>query len=159
MVSYAAVDIFKVSANMLVNPCNTVGAYKAGLSKQFAYYFPENLRAYLMASSGNAVKRIEIGRNLYVTIKSKDIVICNFPTKKHWKNPSNLEYITLGLMDLREHLLNRSKTLSETFTVVMPPLGCGLGGLSISDVYPLIEEYMNFGDDSLIEVIICDNNF
>ena len=60
--------------------------------------------------------------------------IINFPTKKHWRQPSKLEYIRDGLDDL----VRQIRAL-EIRSIAVPPLGCGHGGLSWDDVRPLIE--------------------
>jgi O-acetyl-ADP-ribose deacetylase (regulator of RNase III) len=60
--------------------------------------------------------------------------IINFPTKKHWRSPSKLEYIDAGLDDL----VNEVKRLGIT-SIALPALGCSNGGLAWSDVQPRIE--------------------
>lgn len=60
--------------------------------------------------------------------------IINFPTKKHWRDPSHLEYVTAGLSPLVDEVRARGIR-----SIAVPPLGCGLGGLAWSDVEPLIE--------------------
>ncbi|MCC7429338.1 macro domain-containing protein, partial [bacterium] len=64
--------------------------------------------------------------------------ILNFPTKKHWKSPSQLDYIETGLK-------NFAKTYQEKdiFSIAFPPLGCGNGNLDWKDVKPLMEKYLN----------------
>jgi len=59
--------------------------------------------------------------------------VINFPTKKHWRNPSKLEYIEAGLIDL----LRQVRAL-EIRSLAMPPLGCGNGGLDWPTVRLLI---------------------
>lgn len=51
--------------------------------------------------------------------------IINFPTKRHWRDPSQLEDIEAGLIDLAATL-----TVLNIHSVAIPQLGCGLGGLS-----------------------------
>ena len=60
--------------------------------------------------------------------------IVNFPTKKHWSNPSKLEWIEDGLKDLRRFLIKQNVQ-----SVAIPALGSGLGGLDWKDVRRLIE--------------------
>jgi len=61
--------------------------------------------------------------------------IVNFPTKGHWKSSSRLADVDSGLRDLRRVLREL-----EIASVAVPRLGCGLGGLSWSDVRPRIED-------------------
>ncbi|MEJ7666146.1 MAG: macro domain-containing protein [Hymenobacter sp.] len=60
--------------------------------------------------------------------------IINFPTKRHWKEASRMEYITTGLEALKAVLRERGIE-----SVALPPLGCGNGGLDWADVRPVIE--------------------
>jgi hypothetical protein len=61
--------------------------------------------------------------------------IINFPTKKHWRNPSRLEYVEKGLVDL----VAKVRELGIK-SIAVPPLGCGNGGLDWLDVRPRIIE-------------------
>jgi O-acetyl-ADP-ribose deacetylase (regulator of RNase III) len=51
--------------------------------------------------------------------------IINFPTKRHWRGKSRLEDIDAGLADLVRVVADLKIT-----SIAVPPLGCGLGGLS-----------------------------
>ena len=55
--------------------------------------------------------------------------LINFPTKKHWRQPSKLEWIAQGLKDLRRVVEEKA-----IHSIALPPLGCGNGGLDWSDV-------------------------
>lgn len=59
--------------------------------------------------------------------------IINFPTKRHWRQPSRLEWIGEGVVDLRRGILDR-----HIRSIAIPPLGCGLGGLAWEQVRPAI---------------------
>ena len=67
---------------------------------------------------------------------SKNIEIINFPTKDHWKNPSEYEYIEKGLIWLSNYLKEK-----DTLTLTLPALGCGHGGLDWIIVKKLIQKY------------------
>ena len=60
--------------------------------------------------------------------------IINFPTKQHWRSPTQLEWIDLGLEDLKEVI--RQEGIRS---VAIPALGCGNGGLDWNVVRPRIE--------------------
>ena len=64
--------------------------------------------------------------------------IINFPTKDHWRANSRIEDIELGLTALVEEIQKR-----RIKSIAIPPLGCGLGGLSWSQVRPRIEAALN----------------
>ena len=71
--------------------------------------------------------------------------IINFPTKRHWRDKSNLRDIELGLSDLKT-VINRY----EIKSIAIPPLGCGLGGLDWNDVKHTIEFFL--GDLSEVDI-------
>jgi O-acetyl-ADP-ribose deacetylase (regulator of RNase III) len=73
--------------------------------------------------------------------------IINFPTKRHWREQSRIEYIESGLQSLVE-----SVELYGIKSVAMPALGCGLGGLHYAEVKPLIEKA--FADLMNVEVLL-----
>jgi hypothetical protein len=60
--------------------------------------------------------------------------IINFPTKKHWRQPSQLEWISSGLQDLRSVI-----QLHGIRSIALPPLGAGNGGLEWLNVREAIE--------------------
>jgi hypothetical protein len=64
--------------------------------------------------------------------------ILNFPTKKHWRQPSKIEYIEKGLKKFVA-TYDAHKITSISF----PMLGCGNGELNWEDVRPLMEHYLN----------------
>jgi O-acetyl-ADP-ribose deacetylase (regulator of RNase III) len=127
-------DIFERAAEgaVLVNPVNCVGVSGKGLAKEFKRRFPKQQRQYECLCG---IGHVRPGKVLFF-----DPVVY-FPTKNHWRNPSEIDWIRDGLIDLREfieleHNIGRS--------LAVPALGCGLGGLSWSDVLPLI--YKHLGD-------------
>jgi hypothetical protein len=60
-----------------------------------------------------------------------------FPTKRHWRERSDINGIEEGLRWIRE----RYKT-EEIRSLAVPALGCGLGGLDWRDVGPLMCRYL-----------------
>ena len=67
-----------------------------------------------------------------------DKIIVNFPTKKHWRNPSQLIYIEAGL----ETFVADYERYGIT-SVAFPQLGCGNGELGWEgQVKPVMERYL-----------------
>lgn len=60
-----------------------------------------------------------------------------FPTKKHWRNPSKIEYIESGLKKFVE---NYERIGIES--IAFPKLGCGNGNLDWNMVRPIMERYL-----------------
>ena len=71
--------------------------------------------------------------------------IINFPTKRHWKDLSCLEDISLGLDRLRLGLIN-----NEVKSIAIPALGCGLGNLKWWVVKELISSKLNNLDVNIV---------
>ncbi len=133
MIQFIKGNILDSHAQALVNTVNTVGVMGKGIALQFKKAFPENYRQYK-----EACKTGEIGiGKLYVTRDSNlhagEKMIINFPTKKHWKNPSQYGYIQAGLEDLVRII--RENGIKS---IAIPPLGSGNGGLQWSKVKQLI---------------------
>jgi len=141
MIITAEGNLLQASADALINTVNTEGVMGKGIALQFREAFDLNYRLYRQACKE---QRVRVGE-MFVT-ETHELVgprfIINFPTKRHWKEKSRLEYITEGLEDLKRIIAEYGIK-----SVAMPPLGCGNGGLNWSQVRPLIEQ-------SLAEIIV-----
>lgn len=136
-------DIFGVGAEAIVNPVNTVGVMGAGLAKQFKVRYPYSFAKYTESCLKGT---FDIGS--LIVVQEEDVVVIMFPTKKHWRNPSRVEYIDAGLETLR-----RTCESVGIGSVAIPELGCGLGGLDFEkDVRPLVEKH--FGDASVRLIVV-----
>jgi O-acetyl-ADP-ribose deacetylase (regulator of RNase III) len=129
-------DLLKADVEALVNTVNCVGVMGKGIALQFKQAFPENFVEYEKACKND---QIRLGRvHVFPTgrlLNPKYII--NFPTKGHWRAKSRLSDIKSGLDSLVD-VISRLNIRS----IALPPLGCGYGGLSWSEVEPLIEEKM-----------------
>src|SRR4051812_42763684 len=124
MIEAGSGDLLNASVEALVNTVNTVGVMGKGLALQFKRRFPENFRAYAAACKRGEVA---IGR-MFVTEMygpTPPRYLINFPTKKHWRDPSQLEYVRAGLAALVGEIRTRGIR-----SIAVPPLGCGNGGLA-----------------------------
>lgn len=126
-------DIFSLDVDAIVNPVNCVGVMGGGLALEFKNRYPINFTAYKTACDNKML----VPGNLF-TVKISDLgvkYLINFPTKKHYKNPSRIEYINKGLIALKEFV-----DISSIETLGLPAIGCGLGGLSYDVVKKCIEK-------------------
>ncbi len=126
-------NLLQEDAEVLVNTVNTVGVMGKGIALQFKKAFPDNFHAYKMACDAG---ELEPGKVFGFTTNAlhNPKFIMNFPTKKHWKGKSKLEYIESGLKSLVDEVRAR-----HIRSIALPPLGCGHGGLDWQVVLPLIE--------------------
>jgi len=141
MLSYIEGDIFLSPTKVLVNTVNTVGVMGKGVAKVFKRIYPEMFREYQVKCES---KELDIGKLwLY---KTSNKWILNFPTKKDWRYPSEVEYIEKGLQDFRDRYLDWGID-----SISFPPIGCGNGGLDFKEeVRPLIEKYLGDLDISIL---------
>ena len=130
-------DLLKADAHVLVNAVNCVGVMGGGLALAFKKSYPQMFRDYAHACRNGEVVA---GGKPHTWPLDKTHYIYNFPTKDHWKDPSRIEWVSKGLVHLRDFCDNFDKTKKFAPTVALPPLGCGLGGLDWDDVKPVTEE-------------------
>lgn len=132
MITYLKGDLLNSPAQVLVNTVNTVGVMGKGIALEFKKKYPDVFKIYQKACEE---KRLDIGKLLLWRSKTKSILM--FPTKKHWRNPSKLEYIEAGLVQFA-----KSWDAMHIDSVAFPKLGCGNGGLKWEDVKPLMEKHL-----------------
>ncbi len=122
-------DLFASQAQTLVNTVNCVGVMGKGVALEFKRRFPGLFEDYAERCSA---KQVKLGESyLYEDLFGTKIL--NFPTKDHWRSPSRLGDIERGLDDFVARYQDWGIT-----SIAFPPLGCGNGGLSWSDVGPLM---------------------
>ena len=133
MLMYVQQDIFKSPAQVIVNTVNTVGVMGKGIAKRYKEIYPDMYKQYQKFCEQHL---LDIGK-LWI-YKSDTKWILNFPTKKHWRQPSKIEYVEQGLKKFVETYEEKGIT-----SVSFPQLGCGNGGLDWEkEVRPLMEKYL-----------------
>ncbi|MBU0511977.1 MAG: macro domain-containing protein [Chloroflexi bacterium] len=148
MIKFTTGNLLTTDVEALVNTVNCVGVMGKGIALQFKQAYPENYRLYKKACDAGDVQPgqmfiIPTGQML------NPRYIINFPTKRHWRNPSRLEDIESGLAALVEDV----QALGIQ-SIAIPPLGAGSGGLDWGDVRPLIEN--TFKEMPDVEVLIYE---
>lgn len=149
MITFKKGDIFKNSnVDAVVNTVNCVGVMGRGIALQFKKSYPENFKMYQIAC-----KRREVVPGKMFIFKNPSLVaprfIINFPTKRHWRYASRIDDIENGLKDL-VFTIKKLKIKS----IIIPPLGCGLGGLDWNIVKTRIESALSQLPD--VNVIIYE---
>jgi O-acetyl-ADP-ribose deacetylase (regulator of RNase III) len=132
MIERGTGNLLEAQVDALVNTVNTEGVMGKGIALQFKKAFPTS---YAMYRKECEAGQMQIGKMLVVhlgTLVPRYII--HFPTKKHWRSPSKLDYVKHGLLDL----VKQVKELGIR-SIAIPPLGCGNGGLDWADVRPLLE--------------------
>jgi O-acetyl-ADP-ribose deacetylase (regulator of RNase III) len=146
MIRYTQGNLLESGAEALVNTVNEVGVMGKGIALMFRDAFPDNMSAYAAACRK---KEVRVG-TMFVT-ENHELTgprwIINFPTKKHWRHGTRLEWVQAGLVDLVKVIRERNIR-----SIAIPPLGCGNGGLKWVDVRPEIEAALSLLDN--VEVLV-----
>jgi O-acetyl-ADP-ribose deacetylase (regulator of RNase III)/uncharacterized protein YwgA len=148
-------DLFKSSAQTLVNTINCVGVMGKGIALEFKRRYPNMFKDYEQrCKKGEVVlgqpylyKPLAATQNnkgqylLFAEEKNypdSDKWILNFPTKDHWRSVAHLDNIIEGV----EFLLAHYKKWGIR-SLAIPPLGCGEGQLEWKVVGPTLFRYLS----------------
>lgn len=146
MIKYIKGDLFSSPAQVLVNTVNLDGVMGKGIALQFKKLYPDMFAKYQIFCEK---KLLDIGK--LMLYKSDNKWILNFPTKKHWRNPSTLDYIEAGLQKFVETYKDKNIT-----SIAFPKLGCGNGGLDWNVVKPVMDEYLK---NLPIDIYVYEDTF
>lgn len=144
MIRFTQGNLLEAKAEALVNTVNTVGVMGKGIALMFKERFAENYRLYAAACKADEVV---IGKMFITEVRELDGPrwIVNFPTKRHWRSPSQIVWITEGLNDLRDFIIS-----SQVSSIAIPPLGAGNGGLPWAAVRDQIEAVLGDVDADVV---------
>ena len=134
-------NIFTSQCQTIVNTVNCVGVMGAGIALECRLRYPEMFERYVELCRE---KHIDIGK-LWLS-KPGDKWILNFPTKKHWKYPSKIEYLHAGLQKFSVSYAARGIT-----SIAFPMLGADRGGIPQNQSMDLMLSYL---EDLPIEIEI-----
>lgn len=143
-------NIFQSDKQTIVNTVNCVGVMGKGVALGFRLRYPEMFEKY---KEFCANKQITIGKLwLYKPTVEGCHWILNFPTKFHWKYPSKMEYIEMGLKKFVESYQEKGIT-----SIAFPLLGTHNGGLDKIEVLDMMHSYLERCDIP-IEIYEYDPN-
>ncbi len=133
MIIFKTGNIFESECDCIINPVNSVGVMGAGLAQQFMSRYPTPCRDWnkIYEPSLLQLPKFYAGESWN---SDKDIIM--FPTKIHYRNPSELDFIEKSIVRtlwlIRDH---------DIKSLAIPAVGAGLGGLNWNDVKELIEHH------------------
>ena len=144
MIKYTQGNLLESNAEALVNTVNTVGVMGKGIALMFKERFADNFQRYAAACKA---KQVQTGKIFVTEVHELDGPrwIVNFPTKQHWRSPSQMAWVVDGLNDLRSFLLE-----NKVKSIAIPPLGAGNGGLDWIHVKAQIEAALGGVDTDVI---------
>jgi O-acetyl-ADP-ribose deacetylase (regulator of RNase III) len=126
-------NIFNSRCQTIVNTINCVGVMGAGIALEFRLRYPEMYQRYVKICQQNL---IQVGK-LWI-YKTNDKWILNFPTKKHWKYPSKIKYLELGLKKFIDTYEDKKIT-----SVAFPLLGANNGKINPDTSLKIMEKFLS----------------
>ena len=144
MIRLSTGNMFDAHVDAIVNTVNLVGVMGKGVALQFKERFKNNYQVYKQACDD---RTLGIGNSLVVEEmwQGRNIWVINFPTKVHWRNPSEYMYIERGLENLID-IIHKYAIKS----IAIPPLGAGNGGLDWYRVKDLIVSKLSSLDCDIV---------
>lgn len=131
-------NIFTTDAQTIVNTINCVGVMGTGIAYEFRLRDKKMFQKYQELCEA---KHIDIGKLwIYKTEdeSAKYQKILNFPTKKHWKFPSQEIYLHKGLEKFVQTYKERGIT-----SIAFPLLGADKGGISSQKSFAIMQHYLS----------------
>lgn len=128
-------DLFSIPADTVVITINLVGAMGSGVARTARNTVPGLMKHY---------------RKMYPTIEPGNIIHYRHNDTRYFLVPTKLDWRDKSPRSLVIHHINKIANLAQRHRlgkIVMPPLGCGHGGLSWEDdviyvyksIYPFID--------------------
>ena len=133
MITIKTGDIFETDTEAITVPVNTVGVMGKSLAlsfkkKHLSSFIDYVKRCRFKELQDKRYPLLEVGKP-YLTYLGRGLrrnysYALIFPTKKHWKRPSKIEYIKDGFK-----YIDKKKILKGIESIAFPMLGAGLGKL------------------------------
>ncbi len=134
MIEYKKGNIFTSLAQTITNTVNLVGVMGAGLALVHKAMFPKMYQTYREYCKAGQFK----AGQLWCYNQSWRWQVLNFPTKRSWRDWSEIPLLEMGLMNLVKTYQERGIT-----SLAMPLLGCQNGHLKEEQVLPVMEKWLS----------------
>lgn len=137
-------DVFKHfdSNTILVHGCNAQHVMGSGVAALVRRHFPEAYGDYM----GTA--QLKLGDVIFTKVSGDNRWIANAITQEFFGRTGG----PFASVDAIRSALEKVKQFKINCKVIMPEIGCGLGGLSKQDVYPVVQEV--FCDEQACEIYV-----
>lgn len=127
-------NIFNTKAQTIVNTVNCVGVMGKGIALVFKLRYPSMFELYHEYCREHL---IDIGKLWLYKGEENAPWVLNFPTKTHWKLPSEYSYIEKGLQKFVDTYKEKGIT-----SIAFPLLGANNGGLNGEKVKEIMISYL-----------------
>lgn len=139
-------NLFTSKCEVFVNTVNCVGIMGAGIALEFKLRYPVMYEKYKKLCDAGKLRP----GNLWL-YKTTTRSVLNFPTKDHWRDPSRVEYLEMGLEKLA--ITYKEKGIKS---IALPLLGADKGGLEPSVSRRIIYQYLDEISDLKTELYSYD---
>ena len=139
-------NIFDSKCQTIVNTVNCMGVMGKGIALEYKKRFPQMYEQYKQFCDNGDIKP----GYLWLWTKSTPWVL-NFPTKQHWRYPSRIEYIEIGMKKFSEKYKKKN-----IVSIAFPEIGASLGGLRWEDVKKVMYKYLEPLQDLKVEIYHFD---
>lgn len=141
MIHFKQGDLFSTQCDVIAHGCNTVGGFGGGVAGQIARLFPAAQQAYYnkFDTEGWGLGEIQFvytAEGVIIANMATQPRICSFPGEK----VVDFEAVRVCLTKLFDICSNKH------YNVVMPLIGCGLGGGTREEFLQVLEEVMKDRD-------------
>ena len=126
-------NIFASECQTIVNTVNCVGVMGAGIALECRLRYPAMYKKYVELCNNG---KIDVG--LLWLYTAKDRKILNFPTKRHWRNPSKVEYLHSGLKNFAGTYAQRG-----IVSIAFPLLGASQGGIPQDESIGIMRSHLD----------------
>ena len=140
-------NIFNSHSQTIVNTVNCVGVMGKGIALVYKLRYPQLFEKYQAVCKKGL---LEIGKLWLYKEEVNAPWVLNFPTKKHWKYPSEYEYIEAGL---KKFIATYKEKGIQS--IAFPLLGANNGGLDSNKVLEIMKEYLTRCDIP-VEIYLYD---
>lgn len=128
-------NIFNTKAQTIVNTVNCVGVMGKGIALVFKLRYPSMFEQYQKYCKQNL---IAVGKLWIYKGEPTNPWVLNFPTKTHWKLPSEYEYIEKGLQKFVDTYKEKGIT-----SIAFPLLGANNGELDKDKIMETMLHYLS----------------
>ena len=148
MIEYVCGNLFDAEVEAITNAVNCVGIMGKGIALEFKQRYPDAFAAYKQQCDTGQIRL----RQVFIFDRGETQsprYIVHFPTKRHWRDSSQIEDIETGLRSLVSELHRM-----QIDSIAIPALGCGLGGLEWLSVRGEIEKA--FSSCKTVKVLVFE---
>lgn len=137
-------DIFESDAEVIGHGVNLQGVMGAGIAKTVKELYPSVYEGYKQAVEFGA---LGAGGTLILPTDDGDLYIANIASQVKTGANADLNLLESGLMETVDQMRDMG-----LYTLALPRIGAGIGGLDWEDVLDIIESEAEVNPDFTIEV-------